>query len=51
MGWLFNWRLWAVGFVAFCLITAPHSSAGMVHKGTGALRYAADSLRLFVTDL
>lgn len=51
MGWIFNWRLWAVIFVGFMLYKHPGSSADIVHQGLGKLSHAGDSLGTFVSRL
>ena len=51
MGLLFNWRFWAVIFVAYFLYTAPASAAAKVHQGIGVVSGAGDSLRTFVNRL
>lgn len=51
MGWIFNWRVWAIVFVCFYLYTNPAGAAGTVHKAEGHLGKAGRSLSAFVDRL
>lgn len=51
MGWLFNWRVWLIVFVAYFLYTSPSAAAAKVHQGLGVVSNAGDSLSTFVNRL
>jgi hypothetical protein len=51
LGFIFNWRVWAVVFVAYFLYTAPGAAAAKVHQGLGVASNAGHALAVFVNRL